>query len=59
MRTRRLLLLAVLASAPLAAACGTGPTSVEDSGTPTCSAVTSTSCTALDSTRRKEQSPWN
>jgi hypothetical protein len=48
MRARRLLLLAALTIAPLAAACVASPTAPDDSSTPT----------AIDSTRRREQAPW-
>ena len=58
MRTRRLVLIAVLASVPLVAACGTGPTS-PDSGNTTCSMATSTAACTTDTSRKKEQSPWN
>ena len=49
MRTRRLVLLAALTLAPLVAACVASPTSPDDPSTPT----------AIDTTGRKEQSPWN
>jgi hypothetical protein len=49
MRTRRLLLLAALMLAPLAAACDTGPTSPLKGGKQSSTEVIS----------RKEQNPWN
>lgn len=49
MRARRLLLLAALSIAPLAAACVASPTAPDDPNTPP---------TAIDSTGRREQNPW-